>query len=143
MRKDEQLEELLDELITAAGEEHIDFEEGNPGKQHTREVERAKIDIRRLFVDAELWSTCFDRPENAGWYITWWHDNPNAVSPRYYDDTAPLHACWFMPKVNGGGDSICVDVESNDPLVVNMSFDLWRALPQPPQEVTLKDIYHL
>lgn len=142
MRKDEQLEELLDELITAAGEEHIDFEVGNPGVQHTREVERAKIAIRRLFVDAELWSTCFDRPEQSGWYITWWHDNPHAVTPRYYDDTAPLHKCWFLARANGD-DSIWPDMEENAPLVVNMSFDLWRPLPQPPQEITLKDIYHL
>jgi len=144
MRTLNELDELLEELVTAAAEEELAFEDGVPGIQHKKEVENAKIAIRRLFVSAELWNTCFDRPDSSGWYITWWHDDPDTVTPRYYDATAPLLRSWFIARSNGGSDSIYLDTDGVDePLVVNMSFDLWRKMPEPPAEITLKDIYHL
>lgn len=55
-----ELRELLDLLITAAGEEHIAFEQGRTGTRHTQEVENTKAFIiaffRKSYVDALEWA---------------------------------------------------------------------------------------
>lgn len=76
----------------------------------------------------KIWYFANKRPTRAGWYATVRLDMANVSTPRYFDDTAPVNANWFIARSNGGGDGIHEDEQGN-PLVVNMSFDMWTELP--------------
>jgi hypothetical protein len=76
---------------------------------------------------SDIWHPVKQRPERPGWYATARLDLPSLSVPRYFDDTAPDNVNWFIARSNGGGDGLYEEHE--EPLVVNMSFDMWCELP--------------
>lgn len=80
-----------------------------------------------------------ERPERPNWYITASFDNPNYSVPRYFDDTAKDGLNWFI--VSSGSDSVWEDMETETPLEVNMSFDVWCEMPTLETLKTMGMIY--
>ena len=76
---------------------------------------------------SNFWKPIEWKPERPGWYATASLDAPSVSVPRYFDDTAPDNANWFIARSNGGGEHNEDDYEP--PLVVNMSFEMWTELP--------------
>lgn len=76
-----------------------------------------------------LWHSKSENPKHADWYITARLDLPSRSVPRYFDDTEPVGKNWFIARDNGGSDGLW-DEEDEDPLVVNMSFDMWCEMPR-------------
>ena len=87
-----------------------------------------------------MWKPKTENPSNPNWYATWRAEYPRRVVPRYFDDTEPDGLNWYILR---SGPAMECDYEflpSNDEplpcLVVNMSFDMWHPLPEPPKSLT-------
>lgn len=76
-----------------------------------------------------IWHSKKERPSRGNWYITASFGSPGYSVPRYFDDTAPHGVNWFIARSNGGGDGLWDDDDCEEPLVVNMSFDMWCEMP--------------
>lgn len=76
------------------------------------------------------WRSKSERPDKADWYITARLDLPSRSVPRYFDDAAREGVNWFLARSNGGGDGLWDDDDCEEPLEVNMSFDMWCEMPR-------------
>lgn len=75
-----------------------------------------------------VWYPTTKKPDRSGWYVTARLELPSRSVPRYFDNSAKDGINWYIARDNGGSDGLW-DEEDEDPLVVNMSFDMWCEMP--------------